>query len=188
MKKILFAFILLFTFPPIFSQNSIFVEGRGYEGYIFNRDYYHPFIIGKKKDRSTSRIVDIEGNIFDKNGSTPLTIGNLKSRYTPTVEDIQKAEKILKGNTKLIKKESNQGNSTSLKRANFYKYVRQYVGGIDKQGNIIIWVNMIKDKDISDTELEEDVVIIFGGGNNYWSVYIDITQKEYFGLMVNGPI
>lgn len=73
-----------------------------------------------------------------------------------------------------------------MEKVHFNNYIRQYVGFIDKEGNIMIWINMINDGSISASEFSEDIVMVFDGGNNYWSIFINITKKSFFGLSVNG--
>lgn len=65
MKKIFVIITLLFIVSYIYSQKAVFVKGKGYKGYIFQKEY------------------SIWGFPPEQN------------RYTPNLEDIAKAEKNL---------------------------------------------------------------------------------------------
>ncbi len=155
MKNILLIGFML-TCNFIYSQNSIYIKEREYNGYIFNKEHF----------------------IF-------ISVENQKERYTPTKENIIQVENLLKDSISYILKSQNRC-KPSINKKTLKKYRRQYVGFLTKDNDIIIWVNFIKNKDISDKELSEDVVRVLDGGSNYWSVFVNLTKKELFEMHVNG--
>lgn len=156
--------ILLFL-PLIIYAQSTYIKGLKYKGYIFDKDIF-----------------------------TAISPPKWTERYTPTKEDIRFAEKILTDSIDYIRKnQPKQRNSTMGIKWDSYPidlgtlpyYRRQYIGFKTEEGDSIIWINFLKDS-ISDKELSEDLVMVLDDGSNYWSVFINITRKELFGMSVNG--
>jgi len=156
MKKILIlSFALFLNSLVLFSQNSEYFKGRGYYGYVFNKDYLE----------------------F-------MSIENQKERYTPTELDIKLCEEILiRDIDDLI---SNLNLCTSISRKTLKKYARQYFGFENKEGDIIIWINMLYKKNVSKSELSKDIVSVQDGGDYYWSIYVNVTKKYIYKLEING--
>lgn len=127
---------------------------------------------------------EYEGYIFHKEHLILMSVRNEKERYTPTVEDIEKAENLLITNMDLINCFSSY--NFNVNKRILKKYKRQYVGFITKDNNIIIWINFIKNKNITHKELAEDILIFLDGGTNYWSIFINLTQEELFDIQING--
>lgn len=77
------------------------------------------------------------GIIFNKDYVVGIDMKQLKSRYTPTIDDIIKAEEILS-------KKYNEVQKTNVDTKNFFcRWVRQYIGLIDSNGNKNIIVQLI---------------------------------------------
>lgn len=114
-----------------------------------------------------------------------MSVENQKERYTPTQENIAQVEKLLKDSISYILKYQNKCKSP-INKNTLKKYRRQYVGFLTKDNDIIIWVNFINNKGISDKELSEDVIRVYDGGSNYWSIFVNLTKKELFEMQVNG--
>ena len=154
-----FLFLILFfclTCTVGYCQNSVHVKGKGYDGYIFNKDY------------------DIFGTIEDQ-----------QSRYTPTIADIQNVERILKDSINYIRANQVICYKCPVIHKNLRKYKRQYVGYLNQKDEVIIWINFLKDHEES-SELAEEVVFMLDGGSYYWSIYINLNKKELFNMKVNG--
>ena len=66
------------------------------------------------------------------------------------------------------------------------KYMRQYVGYLTERGNIIIQIFLNKDIDMDKNNLSEDILAVFDGGINHWSIKINISTEELFDLQING--
>jgi len=139
-----------------YSQESTLVKGKGYIGYAFDKEHF----------------------VF-------MSIDNQKERYTPTKEDIIQAEKIVKENIDSVLKKQKYCNS-SINRNTLKKYKRQYVGFRTNNGDIVIWISLLKNKDINDIELSKDIITILDGGENYWSVFVNLTKGVLYGVRVNG--
>ncbi len=113
-----------------------------------------------------------------------MSIDNQKDRYSPTEDDIIQAEKILKENIDSAMRKQKCFNSL-INRNTLKKYKRQYVGFKTNNGDIIILINLLNDKSIS-LELSKDIITVNDGGENYWSVFVNITKRNIYGINVNG--
>jgi len=142
----------------VYSQEAVYVKGKGYEGYIFPKEH------------------SIWGFPPEQN------------RHTPNLEDIAQAEKILQDSIETDYVKSNQEayckppiNKNTLK-----KYVRQYVGYSTEDGKIIIHIYLNKGIEMDKNKLSEDIIAVIGGGSNHWRIKINISTKELFNMQVNG--
>lgn len=156
MKKNIFLLVFALVCMSGYSQVSTLVKGKGYFGYVFNKEHF----------------------VF-------FGIKNQKERYTPTKEDIKEAEKLLKDSIESVL-EKNRLTYTSIKRHTLRKYRRQYVGFLTNDGDIVICINLIRNKQIDNIELSNDIVELFDGGDYFWSIFINITKKTLFDIHVNG--
>ncbi len=156
-KTLILSFALLLNCILLFSQNSEYYKGRGYQGYAFNKDFF----------------------VF-------MSIENQKERYTPTKQDIKLCEEILKRDIdELI---SSLNLCTSISKNTLRKYRRQYVGFVNKDGDIIIWINMLYKRSNHRTkaELSNDIIDVLDGGEDYWNIYVNVTKKYLYKLQING--
>src|SRR5262245_55529666 len=97
--------------------------------------------------------------IFPAN-SLDLTPGG--KRFTPTRQENDKAEAAMPSQlTKLNAKHINQGISPIIEK-NLSKYVRQYFGYVDEQGNRILFINCLwkKEKGEGDRWLKERIMVM----------------------------
>ena len=134
------------------------IKGKGFEGYIFPKEYV---LVIPSED--------------------------IKDRYTPTKQDIINVESIIKDQLATINKSLiNQGNGCPIIHEKLKKYKRQYFGFTNDEGDSIVWVNCIWGKRISDT-WDKDVVIILDGCSYYWNIKKNLNKKKVFDLQVNGP-
>lgn len=160
MRNVLFIIIIFLLSSSAYSQKIIYLKKKDYEGCIFPKEHF----------------------IFN-------TIENEKARYTPTLEDIKRAETILSDSINIIiHKEQPYRYSSKpvINKKNLKKYKRQYVGFIDKDDNIVIWINFIQDKGINKERLCSDLIITLDGGAYYWNIYINIGTRELSYMYVNG--
>lgn len=105
-----------------------------------------------------------------------------KSRITPSEEQIRKAEVILKDSIESIIKKR----TPNITRKTLGKYKRQYLGFVNEKGEIIIFINLLRGLDKrQNLKLKEDICQILDGGDDYWEIYINIDNKESFGLSIN---
>jgi hypothetical protein len=154
MNKLIIFFCLFFYN----SNETTYIKGNGFIGYIFNEKH---FIL--------------------------LSIENQKKRYTPSREDILNVEQLLKDKLKCENSELiNQKNSCPVIHKNLKKYVRQYVGFINTDGEKIIWINLLWDKNIDDSSLKEEIIMVNDGCSYYWNVKINIDKKDLYELNING--
>jgi len=111
-KLLLVLVALLFSEYYVFSQEVVHVRERGYKGYIFPKEH----------------------SIW---GFPPA------NRYTPTPQDIALAEQILRENigAEYVKSNQRQWVRPPINRRTLNRYVRQYVGYLTDDNEIVIWIN-----------------------------------------------
>jgi hypothetical protein len=156
MKYTLFV-LFLFT-ANVHGQDLSFIKDKKFSGYIVAKEHF----------------------VFK-------SIENQQARYTPSMDDVRKAEIILTCNEKYLK--DNQGSKLPdypVIYKNLRKYVRQYVGFIDKAGDMIIWINLVSEKKAKHDKVGQDIIDVEDGGSYYWSVCINITKGNIFDMRVNG--
>ena len=142
----------------VYSQEAVYVKGKGYEGYIFPKGH------------------SIWGFPSEQN------------RYTPNLKDISLAEKILRDSigTDYVKSNQEAYCKSPINKNTLKKYVRQYVGYLMEDGKIIIHIYLNKGIEMDKNKLSEDIIAVFGGGSNHWCIKINISTKELFDMQVNG--
>ncbi|WP_417356361.1 hypothetical protein [Flavobacterium sp.] len=111
-----------------------------------------------------------------------------EKRFTPTQENIIEAELAL--HTKLEKLNyllTHQSDSPVIHK-NLNKYLRQYFGYIDENGNRILIINCFwKNIDKMAKKLWlKDRITVADGGSFYWNVKYNLDTGELFDLKVNG--
>ena len=107
------------------------------------------------------------------------------------MEDIDIAETILADSINyIIKKEQPYRYSAHprIDKSSLKKYKRQYVGHITNEGEIIIWINFLRNREIHKERLSSDIITVYDGGAYYWNIYINITTKEISYMYVNGIV
>ena len=151
-----------------YSQESYFVEGKGYYGYVFSKEHsiwgFPPEIII---------------------GSVP--IGSYRCNLTE--ENIVQSEKILKKNinSKYVKSCQIWGDKPYINKNTLANYNRQYVGYLTPDNEVIVCVYLIiKTNSIGDDKLSEDIIVIYDGGYSYWTIAINLKTRKVFDMMVNG--
>ncbi|MDR0972418.1 MAG: hypothetical protein LBM61_00345, partial [Prevotellaceae bacterium] len=112
MRKI-FLMLLLFLIGSLsYAQEVTFIKEKEYSGYIFPRG------------------ISIWG--FPAEGN----------RYTPSIEDVFAAERILKDSISSIYVKSHQEQYVSypINKRSLKKYIRQYVGYLNRHNEPILWI------------------------------------------------
>jgi hypothetical protein len=156
MKRGVFLIVCIILCVYAFSQESTLIKGKGYKGYAFNKDHF----------------------VF-------MSIENQKERYTPIKEDIIHAEKIINDSINSIFRNI-KINKHLLYRNVRRKYKRQYVGFLTKDGDIIVWINFLRGKEYDNNKLSKDIIQVFDGGENYWSIFVNLTKNTLYGMRING--
>lgn len=150
--KLLFLISIAFILDP-----SCFINGKGYQGYIFPESY---FIL--------------------------MTVKNQKERFTPTKNDVQKAEELLNKQIEILNIEQiNQVGNCPIIHKKLKKYKRQYVGFLNIDGEKIIWINLIWFKDF-DSILSKEIVSVQDGCSFFWNIKVNINDGSVFDLNING--
>jgi hypothetical protein len=128
-----------------------------------------------------------EGYIFDEKHFVLKSIYNQKSRYTPTKQDVEVAEELLKSELSEINNPLvNQGNGCPIINKSLRKYVRQYVGFINNNGEKVIWINFLWGNKTEKCDAEKDIVFVLDGCSFYWSIEVNVTLKSLSELKING--
>lgn len=112
----------------------------------------------------------------------------LPDRFTPTMSDIARADSIILANKEKIKEFP--GYYSGMKRGifrNYRKYIRQYVGFIDKNGSRIILINYVGNKQIiKEVKNKNDLIIVLDGGNRFWQAVVNLDEKLLIDVAING--
>lgn len=131
----------------------------------------------------------VEGYIFPKEYVPVLVrFDDVKERYSPTKEDVLKAEQLVKEQlVDLNQPLLNQGGECPIIHKGLSKYLRQYIGYIDQNGDRILWINYIrrKEKDQA-SRLNKDVIMVLDGCSNYWNIKVNLSKGKLYDLRING--
>ena len=125
-----------------------------------------------------------------------LSVDSL-TKFTPSKENIELAEIILKEQIQKVNKSRvNQFGKGQYIDKNLKKYFRQYVGFINEKGDSVVHINFYWNKfTITDRikgywddrlEYKSDFSVPLDGGSRYWNVNVNLTDKQLYGLSVNG--
>ncbi|WP_316822998.1 hypothetical protein [Pedobacter gandavensis] len=127
------------------------------------------------------------GYIVAKERFVFKSVENQDARYTPSIDDVRKAERILSCNEKYLKdNQSSKLPDYPVIYKSIRRYIRQYVGFIDKSGDHIIWIILISKKKAEHDKVGRDIIQAEDGASNYWSVCINITKGYIFDMRING--
>lgn len=121
-------------------NNTVFVEGKNYKGYIFPKEYENKYFV-----RSTNKF------------------------FTPTVDDIKEVERLLIVKAKDIKKNKISTQNKCWNYNNLCKYNRQYFGEFDDNGNKLIFINFVLKKSTPNYWDKEIVILFEDRCENVWN-------------------
>jgi hypothetical protein len=139
-----------------------------------------------------------KGVIFPKDYNEQLMLGPIEVRFTPLKEDIEIFEKNLKKQIRSINKlKPNQGKDLGpIIHKNLGKYIRQYAGHLDKNGDRLLLVNFIRKPNFFNRlfgiydftkDWQEQWITILDGGSNYWTIEYNLDNGNFQNFYVNGP-
>lgn len=142
-----------------FFSPACFIKGKGFEGYIFSSDHFV--------------FINVKGQ-----------------RYRPDEKDINAAERLLKENLKSVNTPLiNQGSKgCPVIHKNLKKYVRQYVGVINENGDKVLWVNFVWKLGADRKGLSEDIENVLDGCSHYWNIKVNVDEEILYDLRVNGEV
>ena len=66
-------------------------------------------------------------------------------------------------------------------------YKRQYIGFLDSLNNHCLWINFYKST-VRLNDPDNRIVTVLGGGADYFALWINLTDKNIIGIVINGPI
>ena len=106
------------------------------------------------------------------------------TRYTLSKEEVAKAEHLLREKIdKYVESYHIYANPPINKKA-LRKYERQYVGYFTENNDIVVLIYLHKvDKE---DDLSSDILMTYDGGNNHWSICINLNTEELYNMRVNG--
>lgn len=177
MRKFL-SLLLLLSNTTIFAQRAIKKEK------IAN---YSTYIKGSK----------FEGCIFSEkyNGFFGSELNN-KTKLTLTTSEIVEAEKLLLND---VWNKQNTVITDPFIRKHLDKYLRQYVGFINTNGQKIVFISFLWKKSMIDDEKlyrqfpkiqvhnwKNEWIIVNDGGNSYWEIKINLSSSLLFDFGENG--
>lgn len=98
--------------------------------------------------------------------------------YTLNRQQVVQAEKIMQEHMDEVWK--------VCPSVNLRTYKRQYLGRIDKNGDIIVSIDLIEKSFVDDKELAEDLVMIYDGGCGIINVSVNLTKGTIIHISHNG--
>lgn len=136
------------------AKTATMVKGLGYKGFIFDKEHY----------------------IW---GFPPES-----GRYTLNKKEVAQAEKLLREKIDEYIVSHQVYADPPIKKKTLRKYVRQYVGYLTDNNEVVvkIYLNKIDPDDDSST----DILEYFDGGSNHWSIQINLNTGELYDMEVNG--
>ena len=127
---------------------------------------------------------NFEGVIFKKNYKQETSDDKKNQSFTPTIDEIEFAERFLNQNLDTVKHISREKN---IIQADLKKYVRQYCGFINKNGEKIIFINAFMDSNIYQRKKEwlKEIISVWDGGYRFWQIKVDLVNRKLFDFYVN---
>lgn len=157
MKKVLIGMILVFLANSLaYSQEVVYIKKQKFEGYIYPKDF------------------PIWGFPPENN------------RYTPQKQDIEQAENIIQDNIRFICTELMHKRYGYCRTKKLRKYIRQYVGYVTEDKQIIIKIFFSKKGTFNNHTFKDDIILVQDGGSDYWQISVNLTIRTLFDLFVNG--
>lgn len=152
--------ILQIIVSLLLGPSSVYVKGKGYSGYIFEKDFFEQHYIIK------------------------FSIKKQKGRFTPTFEEVEAAEKLVRAQLPALNKDkNNQSGGCPNIENKLESYTRQYVGVINRKGEKVIWINMVMDPS---SDASKRLFFVFDGCSYYWNVKVNLTTSKVYDLSING--
>jgi hypothetical protein len=138
-----------------------------------------------QQDRSAIRCEgqNYQGFIFDSTYG-----GHGMHGFTPSCDDVNKAEKILRLNIKTVNRQGlNQAiNRCPVIHKKLQKYIRQYVGFINDNGQKVIWINCFWRKMPEALRASKELIMVNDGCSYFWNIEVNIDTQTLNNLRVNG--
>ena len=107
--------------------------------------------------------------------------------FTPTIEEVFKAERIFQQCLQVKRVGSDGMEIDSSRIQHPSKYIRQYFGYYNEKGDKTIFLNcLIKEFISTSDDWKKEEISIKDGGNNYFTILINITAQDCSNFMVNG--
>ena len=123
--------------------------------------------------------------LFEKAQSTGLNMDELKLIEKIIIECVSKYNPEQR---KQFEEISNKHPNENFRLKDFIieldRYKRQYVPVINVKGEKEVWINCFCDTWNSDWKKE--ILDVLDGGNCYFQMKINLTEKKYYDFMVNG--
>ncbi len=167
---------------------------------IFISLFLFSFICSKSDDKTTINDPEKETKLETGNITIPADLkpnqaivpatenmiwafGRNYKKYDPTMEDIVTAESVLEA---MFTKEASGTYNPFFKRK-LEDYNRQFVGGEMESGDKIIWVNCFCSSESENMKnWKKEIILVADGGNCFFNVKINLKNKAYYDLLVNG--
>ena len=130
-------------------------------------------IIQYEKDEWGAILGDVE--------PTDLTLEEIKTIEGIIAEIVQRT---IKWHNEELE-EHYAGLPKDQRNENKFKYFRQYVAGINGNGDKIVWINFFcgppKKKN-----WKNEIIMVADGGSCYFNLKVNLTEKKYYEYSVNG--
>ncbi len=176
MKYCFLIFLLNLGLIRVFAQldSCILISTKDFEGTIIQENY----------------LIDISPDNSGNLRREPIEWINLSGvhKWTPTEKIIFDFETSLSGILTSYKpKDDYEKSDVEYILEDLVNYKRQYIGFLDSLNNQCLWINFYK-SNVRLKEPDKRIATVFGGGANYFTLWINLTDKKIIGLVINGPI
>jgi hypothetical protein len=127
---------------------------------------------------------NFSGSIFSANRKM---YNDIFRRFTPSIDETFKAEKIFERCLALREKDSNGIVVDKKMLKPLPDYYRQYIGFYNEKGEKVIYFNCFtKNLTGDDNNWKKEELMIMDGGNNYFSILINLQIEGCSLFMVHG--
>jgi hypothetical protein len=155
-------------------DSCILISGEDYQGTLFQEN----FMIDISPDHSRKLL---------KKPIEWVNINKIKD-WTPTpkvIVDFEQSLLSILGNYQ--PKNDYQKSNIDYILNELENYNRQYIGFIDSINNKCLYINFYKSEKKL-IEPDNNIIMVLGGGANYFSLWFNLTEKKVIELIINGPI
>ena len=175
-KYLLLSSLLIINQFQIFSQldSCILISAVDFQGTLFQENYEF----------------DISPDNSGKLKIKPIEYVNIKKAgsWTPNENDIFYFEDSLKKMlTKFQPEDEYEKEGITYILSELVNYKRQYIGFVDSLNNECLWIKFY----LSDQRLnqpDKTIIEVFGGGANFFTLWVNLSNYTIIGLVINGPI
>ncbi len=153
---------------------------------VFTKDSTQKVIFGKN---FRQRIERRKGEFIVRNPREIYIKGKkiTYKPYVPTIDEVNSFDFLLLNHVSSAPDSLVTKNEKDHIKNKYTNYTFQYLGYIDKNGDVIIHINcLIRNSELIEERWKESLIIMNDGGPNYFNIKYNKTKKLFFDLYING--